>query len=338
MTLIEALPPGGSSGGSDPLLEIWARLSKPFDVVRTVSALVGLPATEVAQAVGSDIANSVEAETLMAGMHRTLRSLATSLQTQTERCIGSIRGPVLWSETMSARASSFGDEGLFVCKTPSRAYDIDENRVLVAALNAVREGAQAAEHNNPHALDDPVIRAARRRGLEANRYLEHPSLASVTRERPTPRAMKRTRSGKHRKSYQAAIAMLERAANPLDLEMVRALCDERTRAQHQVLIGLIRRLEVHGGTQLPPFRVERNALFSGPVQYYHSRLLGDRKAMSGIIIGQLLVDVPERLHDPNRKRAEASLKARAGNRATMVVMAGDDLDLAVTRAIELANA
>ncbi len=218
MTIIEALPPGGSSDRLDPLMEIWARLSKPFDVVRTVSALVGLPQAEVAQAVGSDIANSFEAEALMLAMPHTLRSLATSLQTQTERCVGSIRGPVLWSETMSARASSFGDEGLFVCKTPSRAYDIDENRVLVAALNAVREAAQAAEHNNQHALDDPVIRAARRRGLEANRYLEHPSLASVTRERPKPRAMKRTRSGKHRKSYQPAIAMLDRAANPLDLD------------------------------------------------------------------------------------------------------------------------
>ena len=338
MTLIETMPPSGSDDGTDPLLEIWARLSQPFEVVSTVSALVGLPAAEVGQAVGSDIANSTEAEALMAAMPFTLRSLATSLQTVTERCVGSIRGPVLWSETMSARASSFGDEGLFVCKTPSRAYDIDENRVLVAALAAVREAAHDAEHNNPHALDDPVIRAARRRGLEANRYLEHPSLASVVRERPKPRAMKRTRTGKHRKSYQPAIAMLERAASPLDLETVRSLCDERTRAQHHVLMGLMRRLEAHGQTQLPPFRVERGALFSGPVQYYHARRLGDRHGMSGIVIGQLLVDVPERLHDPSRKRAEASLQARAGSRHTMVVMTEGDLDVAVDRAIELANA
>lgn len=338
MTLTAETPPADPSSQDDPLLEIWARLSKPFDVVRTVAALVGLPAAEVAQAVGSDVANSPEAEALLIALPHTLRSLATSLQTQTERCVGSLRGPVLWSETMSARASSFGDEGLFVCKTPSRAYDIDENRVLVAALLAIRDAAFSAEHNNQHALDDPVIRAARRRGLEANRFLEHPSLASVTRERPKPRAMKRTRSGKHRKSYQPAIAMLDRASNPLDIDTVRSLCDERTRAQHEVLIGLMRRLEAHGQTQLPPFRVERGALFSGPVQYYHSRRLGDSKAMSGIVIGQLLVDVPERLHDPSRKRAEANLAARSGNHRTMVVMGPQDLDAAVTRAIELANA
>ena len=134
--------------------------------------------------VGASVATSPEAEALLDAMPKTVRSLATSLQTQTERCIGNLRGPVLWSETMSARASSFGDEGLFVCKTPSRAYDIDENRVLVAALVSIRDSAFVAEHNNERALDDPLLRAARRNGNEANRFIEHPSLARVTRERP----------------------------------------------------------------------------------------------------------------------------------------------------------
>lgn len=322
---------------NDPLLKIWNRLSRPFDVVLTVSALVGLPPKELAQMVGADVATSVEAAALLEAMPHTMRSLATSLQTQTERCIGSIRGPVLWSETMSARASSFGDEGLFVCKTPSRAYDIDENRVLVAALDTIREAAHATEHNTDRGLEDPLVRAARRSGNEASRFIDHPSLASVTRERPKPRALKRTRSGKHRKSYQPALDMLERASNPLDVDAVRGLCDERTRAQHAVLIGLVERLEQRGGTRLPPFRVERGALFSGPVQYYHAPRLGDRTHLSGIVVGQLLVDVPDRLHDPNRTRTEATLAARSGGRAAMVVMDDADLDVAVTRAIELAT-
>jgi hypothetical protein len=322
---------------TDPSIEIWNRLSRPFDVVGTVSALVGLPISEIAQMVGATIATSSEAEGLLGAMPTTVRSLATSLQTQTERCIGNLRGPVLWSETMSARASSFGDEGLFVCKTPSRAYDIDENRVLVAALMSVRESAKVAEHNNERALDDPLLRAARRNGNEANRFIEHPSLNRVTRERPNARALRRTRSGKHRKSYQPALDMLDRYANPLDASDVRALCDERTRAQHAALVGIIERLEQHGGTHLPPFRVERGALFSGPVQYHHGRRLGERKRVSGIVVGQLLVDVPDRLHDPSRRRAEARLAARAGSRPHQVVMGIDDLDRAVARAIQLAT-
>ena len=148
-----------------------------------------------------------------------MRSLATSLQTQTERCIGNLRGPVLWSETMSARASSFGDEGLFVCKTPSRAYDIDENRVLVAALLIdPRLGLHAPSTTTSERSTIRSCGRPRRNGNEANRFVEHPSLARVTRERPNARAVKRTRSGKHRKSYHPALDMLERFANPLDAE------------------------------------------------------------------------------------------------------------------------
>jgi hypothetical protein len=338
VTVVDQPGSANTTGGFDALTEIWSRLSRPFDVAHTVSALTGLPVRDVGRMVGTEIANSPEADALLGAMPSTLRSLATSLQTQTERCIGALRGPVLWSETMSARASSFGDEGLFICQTPSRAYDIDENRVLVAALASISDAAQIAEHDEEHALEDPDVRAARRRGNDAGRFLEHPSLASVARERPKPRAIKRTRSGKHKKSYEPALMMLERAANPLAVDTVRGWCDERTRAQHAVLIGLITRLEHHGGTRLPPFRVERGALFSGPVQYYHGGRLGDRVHLSGIVIGQLLVDVPERLHDPQRKRAEANLVARSGGRSTMVVMTEADLDRAVDRAIELANA
>jgi hypothetical protein len=337
MTLVDEATPPAEGASADPFLQIWNRLSRPFDVVRTVSALLGLPANEIAQMVGALVATSPEADALLEAMPRTVRSLATSLQTQAERCIGHIRGPVLWSETMSARASSFGDEGLFVCKTPSRAYDIDENRVLVAALLSIRDSAFTAEHNNERALDDPLLRAARRNGNDANRFVEHPSLARVTRERPTARAVKRTRSGKHRKAYHPALEMLERFANPLEANDVRALCDERTRAQHRVLVGVIERLERHGATRLPPFRVERGALFTGPVQYYHGRRLGERARLSGIVVGQLLVDVPDRLHDPSRRRAEARLAARAGSRRAMVVLNEEDIDRAVEQAIELAT-
>jgi hypothetical protein len=236
---------------------------------------------------------------------------------------------------MSARASSFGDPDLFVCSTPSRAYDIDENQVLVYALHELREAARLAEEAaGVRALDDPFLRSVRRNGADAARYLDHPSLRNVTKKRPTSRAIKRTRSGKHRKSYDAALAMFERALHPLSADEVRAWCDERTTAQHWVLMGLIERLESHGG-RLPDFRAEKGALYAGPVQYHHARHLGARDELSGVVIGQLLVDVPDRLNDPNRKRAEDALRARSRGRRTMVVMDDDDLDAAVDRAIAL---
>ena len=69
---------------NDPLLKIWNRLSRPFDVVRTVSALVGLPPKELAQMVGADVATSMEAAALLESMPLSMRSVASSLLTQTE--------------------------------------------------------------------------------------------------------------------------------------------------------------------------------------------------------------------------------------------------------------
>lgn len=334
----EARPVDDTVGGPDPeFMELYFRLARPFDVVATVAALTGITPIAAGQIVGSALASGPEARRLLATMSSTVRSLATSLQTHNERCIGELRGPVLWSETMSARASSFGDRDLFVCATPTRAYDIDENQVLVAALKIVSDGARAATEHARGGHSDPLLDAARRAGHEAGRWLDHPSLSDVSRKRPGARAIRRTRSGKHRSTYEPALAVLERSSEPLGVDDVAAWRDQRTRAQHHVLIGLVHRLE-RGGRRLPDFRVERGALLAGPVQYHHPRRLGDHDTVSGITVGRLLVDVPVRLHDPDRERAEAELAGRNGGRPTMVIMDDADLDRAVALAIELASA
>jgi len=335
--LVEEPPPSVAYGepGYDSFDDLWARLIRPFDVIRTVSAVTGLSNHVVAQLVGIAIAGSEEAARVLDSFPHTVRSLAASMTTQNERCKGELRGPVLWSETMSARASSFGDEDLYVCVTPSRAYDVDENKVLVQALLAIRNSAKdATEKLSARQLDDPLLRTVKRNGHDAGRFSEHPSLQKVSRDRPSARAIKRTRAGKKSKIYEPSIAMLARAANPLTALDVKAWCDRRTLAQIHVLMGVTERLERTGNT-LPAFRSERGALYSGPVQYYHGRMLGDRQSLSGIIVGSLLVDVPDRISDPNRARAEAALKARAGGRKSMIVMDEQDIDKAVSYAIDL---
>jgi len=332
-----ALAPGDE--GYDPFDDLWSRLSAPFNVLSTVSVLTGLSRSAVGELIGSLVATSAEAERLLDEFPRTIRSLATSMKTQAERCTGELRGPVLWSETLAARASSFGDEDLFVCATPSRAYDIDENRVLVAALLGVRDaGRGAVEHIGGHRrYQDPVVRAAIRNANDAARFAEHPSLARVNRGRPGPRALKRTRTGKKKAAYEPAVQTLERLAHPLAPDDVRALCDRRTRAQHKVLMYLVHRLEA-GGSRLPLFRAEDASLFAGPVQYHHGARAADRNGLAGIVVGQLLVDVPERLTDPDRATAEAALSARAAGRPHLLVMDEDDIDRAVDLAITLATA
>lgn len=332
-------PGAAARTDAEVLGALFDRLARPFEVVGTFSALTGLSRPAVGELVGTAVATSPEAERLLAAFPRTVRSLATSMSTQAERCIGELRGPVLWSETLSARASSFGDPDLYICATPSRAYDIDENRVLVAALLAVRDAARSAvEHlGATHRYQDPLVRAAIRNGNDAGRYAEHPSLSDVTRRRPTPRALKRTRTGKKRASYEPAVAVLDRVADPLGPHDLLALCDRRTRAQHRVLLHVLEELEALGGP-LPELRAEAGSLFAGPVQLHHPGRAAERGGLSGVVVGQLLVDVPDRLAEPDPAAAEAALAARSGGREHVVVRSAADVRSAVGRAVALAAA
>lgn len=344
MTVVDAEPdsevPGPDRAAIDPddaFTRVWSRLARPFEPVPTLAGLLGLPQPVIAQLVGTVLATSPEAEQLLDEFPQTIRGLATSMETATERCLGSLRGPVLWSETNSARAASAGNPNLFICMTPSRAYDIDENRVLVYALQLVREAGRSALESIPgRTYDDPMLRSAKRNFHDASRFVEHPTLSSVQRGRPRPRAMKKTRSSRAKRSYAPALALIERSYEPLTPSDLRPYIDRRTRAQHAVLMGLVDRFEEKGAS-LPDFRVEHGALLTGPIQYYHPRAMGNRGRLSGIVIGQLVIDVPVHLSERDRDRAEASLAERSGGRPSMVVMDERDLDRALGKAITLAR-
>jgi hypothetical protein len=340
MSVITAEPLPGAAAplpADAPALDrIWERLGRPFNTPETVEAILGLPIKVVSQFVGTLTATSPEAVALLDNMPKTIRSLATSMESHAQRLRGELRGPVLWSETMAARASSNGAEDLFVCATPSRAYDITENRVLVSALTGVWDASRDAQLISEDTYDDATLRAARSLGERAKTYLNHPSLRSVTNERPSGRALKRTRAGKSSKSYEPALTMLNRLDDPVQPSDIDPLIDHRTRAQHQVLMALVDRLE-QGGSRLPEFRAENGVLYAGPLQYRHPRKRAHTVRLSGILLGTLLIDVPDRLREVNRQRAEDDLAARAQGRTSFLVMDGNDLDRAFTTAVELAR-
>ncbi len=314
---------------------LHGRLARPFEVIGTLSALVGQPPTAVAQGVGVAMATSLEAQRLLESMPTTVRSLATSLQTHNARCIGELRGPVLWSETMSARASSFGDRDLFICSTPSRAYDIDENRILVAALRTVRDAGRAATDGVAGPLEDPVLRLARRVGGEAAHWMDHPSLAPITQVRPNPRAVRRTRSGKNRRTYEPALAVIDRAGEPISAEEAARWCRPVVRARHRVIMGLVDRLEKAARRHVPDFRAEHGVLLAGPLQFHAGR--SDGAGLAGVMLGPLLIDVPSDPSITSRDEAEADVARRSEGRPSLAVLEEADLDRALAMAVQLAG-
>jgi hypothetical protein len=311
--------------------ELWDLLRRPFSVVEAVDSVLGLSPNVVKQLTGAILATCAEAEHLLKATPETIRSLSISMDNQPEECRGELRGPVLWSETFSCRSSSPGRNDVYVCATPSRAYDIPENRVLVAALVSVRDAGRSVDTISARSYDDETLRVARYNGLRASRLLEHRALSSVARHRPSPREMRRARSGNRRSTYGPALDMLARAADPLEADDILPFCDRRTRAQHAVIVSMVRALR-RRGLEVEPFRAVAGTLQSGLLRYHHPRRRGDRSRPSGILIGRVLVDVPERVRDRNRERAEHALAARADGRPAIVVMDPSDVE----RAIDLA--
>lgn len=320
--------------GSSPTHELWQLLRRPFDLAEVVDAALGLPETTVDQLIGSRLATCPEAERLLQRMPIISRALATTVSSRPERCQGELRGPVLWSETTAARGASAGAPDVFVCAVPRRDYDMEENRVLVAALVAIRDAGRAADLLPADAYDDETLRHARANGAKAARWLQSAQLSRVPRTRPSGREIRRVRAGTRRATYLPALHVLEEAYEPLSADDLAPFCDQRTTAQHRLLVDLVARL-ADRGVFLPRFRARHGVLRSGPIEYYHPRVRGERDRIHGILVHDLLVDVPDPGADTRRDVAQAALEARAGGREAVVVFEDDDLDRVVDRALEL---
>jgi hypothetical protein len=321
----------------DATAELWNRLARPFDMGPTVDALLGLSPDVVDQLAGVLVATCDEAEALLHGMPRTLRTLKSSVGSNNERCVGELRGPVQWSETFAAQASSLGNRDVYVCSSARRAYDIEENQVLVGALRAVADAGSVVDKVSEEAYEDEGLRRARHNAKVARRYLDHRTLDAIRVEgRPSARAVKRTRTGKSSRAYRPALAMLERAAEPLTLDELSPYCDRRTRVQHGVLVGVIEELESRG-MRVPALRAEGGSLFAGPVEFVHPRRRGDRSRVHGVLVGNVLVDVAEQLKNRDRAAVEYELRARAHGRPVVAVLEPDDIVRAVDAAVVAAR-
>lgn len=267
-------------------------LRLPVDPHRAIEALVGLPRRTSRQVVGAATAGSAEAGALLEAMPRLIRNLSISTVTVPERCTGEIRGPVLWSETLSARAASAGDPGVFVCATVSRAYDTPANRLLVTALDAIVRGGRDVERFRDGRDEEPeLLHDARHHADLAQRYLDHRTLINVRPEPVRRRATHRSRRTLRRRSYAPVAAMLRRAATPLDVDTIRLFCNPTTTARHDLLVAAIDHL-VTRGVRVPVLLLADHEVVGGPLRYRHPAI-GSRadRHRAGLFIGSTRFDV-----------------------------------------------
>lgn len=259
--------------GTDPTIApgtgtevLLARLVRPYDPPRAVAALTGLSLRASRQIVGAALATSAEAEALLDEMPRIVRSLAIATTDRPERCYGELRGPVMWSETMSARSASAGDPGLFVCATTTKAYDTVENRVLKAALAAIeRAGRDGSAGTDATSASD--LRRARHNELRARHLLEHRALSGVPVARVTARALQRTRGGSRRSTYAPAVALVLATGTPVGAAHLQSRLTAADRDAHDLMAAAVLALDAAG--HAAPLRTSSGTLVAGAARYAH---------------------------------------------------------------------
>lgn len=264
---------------------VLARLTRPYDPARVAAALLGLPRRAGRQLVGAVLATCDEAEDLLEAMPRIVRSLAIATHDRPQRCVGELRGPVLWSETMSARSASAGDPGVFVCSTTTKAYDTDENRVLKAALATIERAGRDATHGSD-LHGDEVLRRARHNEHRARHLLEHRTLSGVPLARISGRSMRRTRGGSRRNTYRPAVALLVRADEPLQAVHLQSYAPRATLADHDLLAAALRALDARTEHPAALRIAPRGGLLAGPIEYDH---------LAGVAIDGVVITAPDEI-------------------------------------------
>lgn len=273
-------PPSG-------LARLWRRLPRPVDPIAAADVLVGLRPANARQLLAVALASSAEADELLAGLPQVLRSLAVSTTHRPVRCDGEIRGPVLWSETMAARSASPGAGGVFICASPMKAYDTDENRVLVAALGRIIRAARAADSPvvGPHVPAPTDLRRARHNGDVARRALEHRSLQAVSHGPISGRTVYKARTGAKAAVFSTAVRLLQRSWAEVGADDLSPFVDERTWPEHALAADVADVLAARG--ELPDrLRIVDGLLVGGRFAYGHpGRDGGDRR--SGVLVDGL---------------------------------------------------
>jgi len=302
-------------------------LVRPFHPAGALEALTGIAPASAHHLVDLAFVTSPEVDALLDRMHETLRGLSIATASTPVRSVGEVRGPILWSETIAARSASPGAHDVYICVSPVKAYDTDENRVLVSALARVRDAARAADPTVHHDDPDDVLRRARHNGTRAIRALEHRTLASVSRAKTSGRSMQKARSGSKARSYRTAVAVLDHCATPITSDDVSALCDDQTVRQHQLVLDLLDRMVKHGHPDAGQLRVHDGTLRAGPLRYLHHHR-AEADGVFGVLLGDLLLDAADPTEGRDTVQAEIDLVHRAHGHPALVVEHANDIERA----------
>ncbi len=325
-------PVVAATGQIETMISIWDRVDPTARGGVAVHALCGIPQEAMAELAVLVAAASAEAEVLLQTTPQLLRVLSSSTSMAAERCVGHVQGPVLWSETLNARAHTLGGDDVFVCGVMQRDFDTPENEVLLSALDLLGRAGALLEHVAADYVDDETheliaARSAVARSLRAERALD-----GVRRNRAGNMQVHRVRMGRHSKRYEPALSVLRRRSEPFRAADLAVVSDARTIGQLRGLALMCDALE-RRGVVLEHLRVSGPEVAIGPIRFRNWRH-ATGQGNFGVLVGPVLIDTPTTDDADERANVLNDLEARAGRRAFCLVATPDEADIAVDLALD----
>lgn len=280
-----------SSARGSATAQLWDRRDRRVPAVAAAAALTGVPRPLLRDAGKVSFTASVECEAILSSMDERIRMLPMQLRTNLERCVHEVRGPVMWSETITARANAFGDEDVFVCSTVQKAYDSPQNHLLVWILSEAAHSFKAVQ--GP--LGDYMEAGDRRRiqeiAITARKWRLSPRLSAVSQRRPTTRELQSMRTGRHGEEVEPLLSARRRLLQPFSALEVEELTDQRTSLMHTGVLEVFEAVSKATGIEMV-VGFSSGALRMGPVSFRHPDSNGT--APAGLSVhGELVEDLEQ---------------------------------------------
>jgi hypothetical protein len=319
------------AGDEQRLRNLWDRLGESEHCTDAIRTLCGTPQSWLSDLAVLTGAASSATRRLLDRTPKLLHALQTSTTMQAERCVGHVRGPVLWSETLNARAHTLGGDDVFVCGVQSRDYDIPENQVLLGALDLVTRAASLMTSDAASLLSDELLEEIRARASTARSLRGDKHLADVHRARVSRTTLHKVRRSRRAKQYAPAVDVLARRSTPFDVDDLVAVCDPTSRGQLRALDMVLAAL-ADRDEKIGPLRCDGIEAMVGPVRYRNWRN-ATTQGRHGILIGGVLIDGPAATDGASRATLVNSLEARAQGGRYCLVATPEDAVIAVDLAL-----
>jgi len=156
-----------------------------------VSAVLGMDRMQASRLARLHAAFSPEIESLLAGAPELFRTATRQFHSVSERCVGGIRGPVNWAETLTAWSSGLGVDEIYICSIPTQDFATAENQLLAWCCKQVASTHEALDSAASLVFGEDELRVIGGRIRAARQLLGEEPLKHASQKAPRAQALPR---------------------------------------------------------------------------------------------------------------------------------------------------